>query len=187
MSKKPKPAPPQTPAAIIRQRRRRLADQNDILGFLGRLALLCALLAMLFGVVFGIMPMPNDDMSPRISAGDLLFYYRVPDDWVSGDVLVIDQQGNRYVARVVARGGDTVEVTEDATLVVNGNTVLESDIYYTTPRYESEVTYPLTLADDELFVLCDYREGARDSRWYGPVKTSEVAGKVITVIRRSGL
>ena len=37
------------------------------------------------------------------------------------------------------------------------------------------------------FVLCDYREGARDSRWFGPVRQSEVKGKVITVVRRSGL
>lgn len=187
MSKRSKPSAPATPAEVIRRRRRRLADRSDIAGFAGRLVMLCILLAVLFGVVFGLMPMPNDDMSPRISAGDLLFFYRLPDDWASGDVLVVDQQGERYVARVVARGGDTVEVTEDATLKVNGNTVLESDIYYTTPRYESDVTYPVTLAADELFVLCDYREGARDSRWYGPVKTDEVVGKVITVIRRSGL
>ena len=47
--------------------------------------------------------------------------------------------------------------------------------------------YPLTLAEDEFFVLCDYREGARDSRYFGPVSEGEIKGKVITVVRRSGL
>ena len=80
-----------------------------------------------------------------------------------------------------------MEVTQQATLVVNGSTVIESDIYYSTPPYESGVTYPLTLASDELFVLCDFREGGKDSRYYGPVNTGDILGKVITVVRRSGL
>ena len=49
------------------------------------------------------------------------------------------------------------------------------------------MTYPVTLADGEYFVLCDYREGAKDSRYYGPVRRSELKGKVITVLRRSNL
>lgn len=32
---------------------------------------------VLFGLLFGITTMKNNDMSPRISAGDLLFYYRL--------------------------------------------------------------------------------------------------------------
>ena len=45
----------------------------------------------------------------------------------------------------------------------------------------------MTLAENEFFVLCDYREGAKDSRYFGPVSAGEIKGKVITVLRRSGL
>ena len=91
------------------------------------------------------------------------------------------------MGRVAAHGGDTVEITEDAQLSVNGSTVIENDIYYSTPRYESEIAYPVTLAENEVFVLCDYREGAKDSRYFGPVSKSEIKGKVITIVRRSNL
>lgn len=49
------------------------------------------------------------------------------------------------------------------------------------------IVYPVTLAEDEVFVLCDYREGAKDSRYFGPVSKSEIKGKVITIVRRSNL
>ena len=178
---------PVTPEEVIRRKRRRCADAEDIVSFITRLAAMAVLLALLFGFVFGVTPMADDDMSPRISAGDLLLYYRLADDYVSGDVTVFQKDGEQYVGRVVARGGDTVEVTEEATLVVNGSTVLETDIYYSTPRYENGPDYPVTMAEGEYFILCDYREGARDSRYFGPVSRDEIKGKVITVIRRSGL
>lgn len=124
---------------------------------------------------------------PRISSGDLLLYYRLQQSFVSGDVIVLQKDGKRYVGRVVAHGGDTVEITEDAQLSVNGSIVIENDIYYSTPRYESGIAYPVTLAENEVFVLCDYREGAKDSRYFGPVSKSEIKGKVITIVRRSNL
>ena len=178
---------PPTPAEIIKAKRRRCADAEDIAGFLTKLVAIVVLLALLFGFAFGVTPMENDDMSPRISAGDLLLYYRLADDLVTGDVLVFEKDGEQYVGRIVANPGDTVEVTDQATLVVNGSTVLENDIYYTTPKYDNGPAYPLTLAQDEYFILCDYREGARDSRYFGPVSLAEIKGKVITVVRRSGL
>ena len=178
---------PPTPAEIIKAKRRRCADAEDIAGFFTKFIAIVVLLALLFGFAFGVTPMQNDDMSPRISAGDLLFYYRLADDMVTGDVLVFEKDGEQYVGRIVANPGDTVEVTDQATLVVNGSTVLENDIYYTTPKYDDGPAYPVTLAQDEYFILCDYREGARDSRYFGPVGLDEVKGKVITVIRRSGL
>ena len=178
---------PLSPEEVIRKRRRRCADKEDIRSFFARLAAMAVLLMLLFGVVFGITPMADDDMSPRISAGDLLLYYRLADSYVSGDVMVFEKDGRQYVGRVAARGGDTVEVTDQAALVVNGSTVLETDIYYTTPKYEGGPDYPVTLAEDEYFILCDYREGARDSRYFGPVNQREVRGKVITVVRRTGL
>ena len=178
---------PPTPADIIKAKRRRCADAEDIASFFTKFIAIVVLLALLFGFAFGVTPMENDDMSPRISAGDLLLYYRLADDLVTGDVLVFEKDGEQYVGRIVANPGDTVEVTDQATLVVNGSTVLENDIYYTTPKYDNGPAYPVTLAQDEYFILCDYREGARDSRYFGPVSLAEIKGKVITVVRRSGL
>lgn len=116
-----------------------------------------------------------------------MLYYRLQREWHTQDVVVLKKDGVTYTARIVAQGGDTVEITDNAELKVNGSLVLENDIYYSTPKYDDSVSYPVTLGVDEFFVLCDYREGAKDSRYFGPVQRSELKGKVITVFRRSGI
>lgn len=167
--------------------RRRKAWRKKIQSFFFRLSFMILLFWILFGVIFGLRPMPNEDMSPRISAGDLMLFYRLDKKPGNNEVVVFKKDDQWYTGRVVARGGDSVEITEDSELKVNGSIVIENDIYYKTPRYDDYVSYPLTLADDEYFILCDYREGAKDSRYFGPVCENEIKGKVITVIRRSGL
>ena len=114
-------------------------------------------------------------------------FYRLPRSCTAGEVVVFTKDGQRRTGRVAARGGDTVEVTDAAALVINGSTVAEPDIYEETPKYDSNVTYPLTLADGEYFILCDARAGARDSRWFGPVQAGEIQGRVIAVLRRNGI
>ena len=52
---------------------------------------------------------------------------------------------------------------------------------------KKKVNYPLSLKKDEVFLLCDYREGGRDSRYFGAVSKKEIKGKVITILRRSDL
>lgn len=130
-----------------------------------------------------------------------MLYYRIGREYENQDVVVFQKaedndasagkkdagKANKYVGRIVARGGDTVEVTEDSELKVNDSIVVENDIYYKTPLYEEGISYPVQLKEDQYFVLCDFREGAKDSRYFGPVKKKEMKGKVITIIRRSGL
>lgn len=155
--------------------------------FLVRLFLLIMVIGILFGVVFGLTPMANADMQPAVCAGDLMLYYRLDKNLNSDDVVVFQKEGIQYTGRIVAVPGDVVEITDESELMVNKNTVMEDNIFYTTPAYDSEVEYPLALKEDQYFILCDNREGAKDSRSFGVVDTSEIKGKVITIVRRSGI
>lgn len=155
--------------------------------FLVRLFLLITVIGILFGVVFGLTPMANADMQPAVCAGDLMLYYRLGKNLNSDNVVVFQKEGIQYTGRIVAVPGDVVEITDESELMVNKNTVMEDNIFYTTPAYDSEVEYPLALKEDQYFILCDNREGAKDSRSFGVVDTSEIKGKVITIVRRSGI
>lgn len=143
---------------------------------------------LIFGVFIGLLTAPNDDMSPRISGGDLLIYYRLDKDVKAGDVVVLNKDDTNYVARVVAVGGDTVDITDDQRLVINGNYVVENNIFYKTVKYDEQyMTYPYTVEENRYFVLVDRRESGEDSRFYGTVYSEEIKGTVLTVIRSHNL
>ena len=93
--------------------------------FLIRLLILIGILYLLFGCIFGITTVKSEDMAPRISAGDLVLYYRLDKQPLAGDIIICNKNGKQYVDRVIAKGGDSVEITEEGTVKVNGVPVTE--------------------------------------------------------------
>ena len=184
------PAVNEQEAAQRKQHKRRV---RALRSFLIRTVLLAAVVYTLFFHIVGLMMMPNRDMYPRLDTGDLLLYYRLEDQPKAQDIVVIDkaaengEKAERFVCRVVASPGDTVEISAEKGLCVNGNTQSEINIFYPTEEYEGRVEYPVKLGDGEYFVLAVRRNGGMDSRYFGVVKAEEIRGVVITVLRRNNL
>lgn len=145
------------------------------------------ILYILVGVIFGIAAAPNDDMYPVAAAGDLVIYYRFDKDVRSQDIIVFKTNGAERVGRVIAKSGDKVDITDEGTVKVNDNTIIEPNIHAATYRFEGYVDYPVNLENGQCFVLCDVRNGTEDSRYFGAVSKNSIKGTVITVIRRNKL
>ena len=105
-----------TPEQVIRKRLRRIADREEVSGFLSKLVTFVVMMWVMFGVIFGITPMQNNDMSPRLSSGDLMLYYRLEDTFRSQDIIIFEKEGRQYTGRIIARGGESVEITDDSHL-----------------------------------------------------------------------
>ena len=177
-------------AALKKRHKRRMRALRT---FLFRTTALLLVLYVLFFHIVGITTMPGRDMYPRLDAGDLLLYYRLERNPKAQDIVVIEkvadsgEKSQRFVCRVVAAPGDTVEVSADKGLCVNGNTLIENNIFYPTDAYENRMEYPVRLGDGEYFVMADRRNGGMDSRYFGTVKAEEIKGVVITILRRNNL
>lgn len=176
------------PLDVIRKKRAYYRQMADVRSFFTHLFLMAGLIYAMFFVIFGIAPVKNDDMKPKLSAGDLMLYYRLEDKIFPSDVLVYKKDGKLFVGRVIGQPGDVIDIPDEGGLIINGNTQIEDGIFYDTRPYDTEaVRYPVTLKKDEYFFMADMRSGAKDSRLFGPVKRSEIEGKVITILRRSSL
>ena len=139
---------------------------------------------LLFTFVYGALRCQDPHMSPAIKDGDLVIFYRfAKKTYMPRDLVVVKYGGNKEIRRIVALGGDVVDITDNG-LVINGALQQEPDIRSPTYSFEEGVQFPLTVPKGEYFLLADEREGAVDGRIYGTVRQDDLAGKVMTLIRR---
>ncbi len=134
--------------------------------------------------VFGICICHDSDNFPSIKDGDLIITYRCS-KYYSGDLVAYRQNAKTRFGRVVGVAGDVIDISED-TYSVNGLYPNENVYYRTLPDKDSNITYPHMVEDGAVFVLNDYREDAGDSRQFGAVKTSDLQGRIVLMLRRRG-
>jgi len=151
-----------------------------------KIAVIAASALLLFTCVYGLHRSAEPGMNPSVKDGDLVVFYRFDKKYRAGDLVLLSFQGKKQVRRVIAAAGDTVDISEDG-LVINGALQQEPGIYQETQRYAEGIPFPLTLGEGQVFVLGDAREGATDSRMYGPVNAKDTRGTVITIFRRRSL
>ena len=157
------------------------------LGTLGlKVAVIAVIALLLFTFVYGLYYNVEPGMIPAVKDGDLVMYYRWDKNYHAGDMVMLTIEGEKQVRRVVATAGDTVDITEEG-LIINGALQQEWTIYQKTHRYADGINFPVTLGENEVFVLGDARDGATDSRIYGVLNVKDTHGKVISILRRRNL
>lgn len=162
-------------------------QKEIVLRFVMKLASVLLILWLIFSFVFALHQVNGESMYPRVRDGDLILSFRLERDYEIGDVVSFQINGYDRVARIVAQGGDVVDLSTDGKLIVNGNVEEEDEIFYQTESEGMEITYPYTVDEDSYFLLCDFRTGSSDSRTYGAFSQDVIEGKVISVFRHRGI
>ena len=115
----------------------------------------------------------------RLMVVNPIFYH----DYKYGDIVILRKTGvfdnEPIVKRVIATGGQTVDIDFGEGVVYVDGEALEED-YIREPTYTAEGTeFPLTVPEGSIFVMGDNRNGSSDSRDYrlGTVDTRYVIGK----------
>jgi signal peptidase I len=157
---------------ILAPARRRATRKRVVL-------LVLAALAVVAIRVFVASPsrVDGDSMAPTLRSGDVAVLGKIGGPRVGQVVVLRDpQDGSPVVKRVVALGGQTVEI-RDAYLYVDGAEVDEPFVDHS--RIDGVYFGPVTVPAGDVFVLGDSRDGSIDSRIFGPVPSSAVTGRVL--------
>ena len=161
---------------------RRPSSGRGIWGFVIYLLVVAGLAFLIVTFVMQKTVVSGNSMFPTLENGNHLMIEKVS-YYMGGperfDIIVFRIPGEGktyYIKRVIGLPGETVQIT-DGVIYINGE-ILEEDYGNEVMQYSGLASEPLTLGDDEYFVLGDNRNDSTDSRFasVGPVNSDQILG-----------
>ena len=149
--------------------------------------IICILIAVVIALllrtfVFEIVRVDGQSMEPTLHSDQHVFVEKVTRYFNGidrGNIVITKYPGygDLYVKRVIALGGDTIEV-KGGSVFVNGAKVEES--YIAEPiEYEFD---QITIPENYVFVMGDNRNHSTDSHIIGAIEESNIVGHALFVI-----
>ncbi|MBQ8556025.1 MAG: signal peptidase I [Clostridia bacterium] len=181
----PKPRKSADIARVISRRREQVVTAQETWALVRRVLLLAVVGYLLLTQVFLITQVEGQGMFPAVKDGDLAMVYRLQGSYARNDVVAYQAEGQRYFGRIIAQGGDEVQIDTTGTLLVNG-LIQTGEILFPTNTRDGE-SYRYVVPEGCVYVLGDYRTQTVDSRDFGAISLDDVEGKLITILRRRGL
>lgn len=121
-------------------------------------------------------------MNPTLNDGDNLivekitYRFRDPERF---DIIVFPYDDSHYyIKRIIGLPGETVQIDLEGNIYINGE-ILEEDYGKETILDPGRAVQPVTLGDDEYFVLGDNRNNSKDGRneLVGNIKRDDIIGR----------
>lgn len=183
----------------------RFVNKNAFGEFFSAFGVLITALAVALGLilfVFQSYQVSGPSMQQTLHDQDRLIVWKLPRTWARlthhqyvpnrGDVVIFTQSGlaeygqentKQLIKRVIGLPGDRVVVAHNTITVYNAQHPNGFQPDKTLP-YAPNITEPaeqsmdVTLKSDQLFVCGDNRTNSLDSRFFGPIKTNQIIGKL---------
>lgn len=142
------------------------------------LSVVSAAVVILVVFLFPVVQLEGTSMAPTLQNGDIIISVSGT-KITSGDIIAFYRNNTIFVKRVVAVGGDTVNIDSEGTVYVN-DVPLEEPYLDEKAKGNCDVALPFQVPIDQYFVLGDHRSASIDSRHaaVGCVGTDMVLGRV---------
>lgn len=151
------------------------------------IAALFAFILFLFmrNFVFRVADVNGHSMEPTLSHGDFVLLSRVG-YWFGepqhGDIIAFPFRENPseyYIKRIMGVPGDVIDFANNRFLINGQNP--DFDFAQIDIISRGDIPLPMTLAEDEFFVLGDNLNSSKDSRYraVGPISERDMLGRVV--------
>lgn len=141
--------------------------------------LLLVVLFLIMRLLLGVSWVNGESMHPTLKNGAAVIYFRPTKNYRVGDIVSVKMAyGEYYIKRVVAVGGDTVDI-QNGELLINGVPENDDWAFGETECQDGIMEYPFTVPEGKYFVVGDNRPGSIDSRTFGAIAASQTRGKIL--------
>ena len=126
-----------------------------------------------------VLKIYGDSMSPTLAEGQIMIAIKTS-DFKSGDIGAFQYNNKILIKRYIAGPGDWVDIGEDGTVYVNGESLDEP--YLANKAFgECNLELPYQVPESRIFVMGDNRSVSVDSRntAVGCVAEEQIVGKVL--------
>ena len=128
----------------------------------------------------------GSSMEPTLAHGDNLFVDKISyrfHDPERFDIIVFPfqyQEDTFYIKRIIGMPGETVQIDEEGNIYIDGDILMESyGMEVIRPDRVGRAVEPITLGEDEYFVMGDNRNNSSDSRTeqVGNIHRKDIVGR----------
>lgn len=125
-----------------------------------------------------VLQVYGTSMVPAVNAGDIVLCSR--GGMKKGNVVAFYCSNKILVKRVIGEPGDTINIDESGTVIVNGS-ALDEPYVKEKMLGECNITFPYTVPENKIFVLSDNRENSSDSRSQsvGCIPEEDMVGRLL--------
>jgi len=158
---------------------------REILGYV--IAILSAVIVAVLIRIFIFEPfiVPTPSMEPTLMVGDKVIINKLAYRFgpvKNGDIVAfhsVTEGEKELVKRAIAVEGDTIVLTSEGEVFVNGEKVNEE---YLPPGQDiSYLNQEVTVGADQIFVMGDNRNNSFDSRYFGLIPEENIFGEFLIV------
>ena len=137
-------------------------------GWLDSLVFAIVLILVVFVFVFRIVGVVGDSMNPTLESGEWLAIKAINTTINKGDIVIVTQPNDinePLVKRVIAVGGDTIDIDFNRGEVKVNNEILDEPYIKDLTHKQGDFNGPITIPEGYIFVMGDNRNDSLDSRF----------------------
>ena len=139
----------------------------------------CVVVTLLISnFVVGFAVVCGESMFPTLNSGNIVVVEKISNKYDRFDIVIVDTDDLQIIKRIIGTPGDTLQIIGGSVYINDEklDDVIDTDIEFAGIAFE-----PITLGENEYFVMGDNRNNSKDSRYEdtGIINSKQIKGQVV--------
>ncbi len=162
----------------LKRERNKIRYRRVVKSAVYALIIVAAIAALIATLLLPVLQISGESMEPTLSNGEIVVLVKTT-KMERGDLCGFSYNNKILIKRVIGLPGDEINIDAQGTVYINGE-VLDEPYIDRKALGECDIEFPITVPENEYFLLGDRRESSIDSRSsvIGCIKYEQIIGRI---------